>query len=204
MLLFIFITTFILSFSKSEDPQKSKLTLYDSEIENLKGYHTASKQVTSQNFRNLIEFECKNDYVDCSQHGVCSDDKSDCKCDPGFTTFPKESLNKCNYEKKKQMAAFLYEFFLGFGAGHFYCERYLNASLKLSAFLFGVLIICLLPLSAKFINDKFDSDCLVLTTSCFYYFCAMGLAFWFIYDLVIFGMNKYLDGNGVPLAHWGT
>lgn len=204
MILFIFITSFILSLTKSEDTQKSKLTLYNSEEENLKGYQSASNQITSKNFRKLIQFQCKNDYIDCSGHGRCNDDKTACECDAGFTTFPEESSVQCNYEKKKQIAAFLYEFFLGFGAGHFYCERYLNASLKLAAFIFGVLIICLLPLTAKYINDKFDSDCLVLTTSCFYYICAMGLAFWFIYDLVKFGMNKYLDGNGIPLANWGT
>jgi hypothetical protein len=202
MILFIFLTSLIISFTKSEDPHNSKLTLYDSEIENLKGYQMASNQISSPSFRNLATFKCENEATDCSGHGTCNEDKNACICQKEWATFPDDSQPQCNYHKKRQLVAFLFEFFLGFGAGHFYCENYVNASLKLVSFLFGICIICLLPLSAKFINDKCESDCLVITTSCFYYLCAMGLAFWFIYDLVIFGMNKYLDGNGIPLTHW--
>ena len=203
MILFILITSFIIKSSNSEDTQKSKLTLYNSEIEDLKGYQAAINKINSSSFRNLSTFQCTNEFVDCSGHGQCNEDKTQCECDNGFISYPVDSYPQCSYPQKRQLVAFLYEFFLGFGAGHFYCERYLNASLKLISFLFGICIICLLPLSAKFINDKCDNDCLVLTTSCFYYICAMGLAFWFIYDLVIFGLNKYVDGNGIPLAHWG-
>ena len=35
-------------------------------------------------------------------------------------------------------------------------------------------------------------------------FCCMccGLFVWQIVDLIMFGINKYDDGNGVPLASW--
>jgi len=202
MILFIFLTSFIISFTKTQDANNSKLTLYESEIENLKGYQMATKQIASNSFRNLAIFKCENDERDCSGHGTCNEEKNACICTEEWATFPEDSNQQCNYHKKKQLAAFLFEFFLGFGAGHFYCENYTIASLKLTSFLFGICIICLLPLTAKFINDRCESDSMVILTSCFYYLCAMGLAFWFIYDLVIFGMNKYKDGNGIPLVHW--
>jgi TM2 domain-containing membrane protein YozV len=113
-------------------------------------------------------------------------------------------LSNATINRKKQLVAFLCELFLGFGAGHFYSERYSFAILKLFAFLFGIYIICLFPLSAKCISDRCDNDYLVITVSCFYYLCAVGLAFWFIYDLVQFGQNNYYDGNNVQLLPWGS
>ena len=127
-----------------------------------------------------------------------------CICDFGFTTFPLDSIPQCNYKQKKQLVAFLLELFIGFGGGHFYTERYVEASLKLVSFLFGIYIICLFPLSAKCVSDKCDSDVLVIFVSCFYYLCAIGLATWFIYDLVMFGSNTYKDGNGIDLLPWGN
>jgi len=155
--------------------------------------------------RFLQTFVCK-DNSSCSFHGECNKMNTDCICESGFTTFfnltdPFQD-KKCNYEKKQQIKAFLFELFLGFGAGHFYTERFTVAGLKLGAFIFGICIICLFPITAKFLSEKLESDCLLLSVSCFYYLCSIGLAFWFIYDLVMFGMNKYLDGNGVELFSW--
>lgn len=165
------------------------------------------KSVLEHKLRLLQKFNCINSNLSCSGHGECNTDKSDCICEPGFTTFqnpnePSKESQKCNYERKKQLKAFLFELFLGFGAGHFYTERYTIAGLKLGAFIFGIFIICLFPITAKFLSEKLESDCLVLSVSCFYYLCSIGLAFWFIYDLIMFGMNKYLDGNQIQLQSW--
>ena len=105
-------------------------------------------------------------------------------------------------EQCKKLTAFLLELFVGFGAGHFYRGNYLMASLKLVAFLFGIYIICLFPLTAKWISDCCDCDCLVVIVSILFYFAACGLATWFIFDLVYFGKNKYKDKNDVPLLKW--
>ena len=72
--------------------------------------------------------------------------------------------------KKKQLTAFLLELFVGFGAGHFYRHHYLMASLKLVAFVFGIYVICLFPLTAKCVTDCCDSDCLVVLVSILFYF----------------------------------
>ena len=93
----------------------------------------------------------------------------------------------CSVERKKQLTAFLLELFVGFGAGHFYRHHYLMASLKLVAFVFGIYVICLFPLTAKCVTDCCDSDCLVVMVSIIFYLYAAGLATWYIFDLVYFG-----------------
>lgn len=143
--------------------------------------------------------KCNTD-TDCGTKGKCVTGL--CQCFPGYATYPPNSKEVCNYEKFNQKTAFLYELFFGFGAGNFYSGRNTHAALKLVSFIFGIYIICLFPITAKFISQKLDSECVVITVSCFYYFCSLGLAFWFVYDLVQFGMNNYMDGNGMPLEPW--
>jgi hypothetical protein len=157
--------------------------------------------ITSQiNEDRLTNFPCAKD-LDCGSlnRGQCV--QGYCQCNEGYTTFPLESRDVCNYEKSTQKRAFLYELFFIVG-GNFYAARNTHAALKLVAFIFGIYIICLMPISLKFISQKLESECVVISVACFYYFCALGLAFWFVYDLVQFGMNNYVDGNGVQLEPW--
>jgi len=150
----------------------------------------------------VLTFKCVDD-KSCSGFGKCypaSD--NNCRCDPGHISFPLDSDPQCNYTQKRQLVAFLCELFLGFGAGHFYTERYNMAVAKLCCFLFGIYIICLFPLTTKWVNDRCQNDCMVINVACFYYYCVLGLAVWFIYDLVKFGSNEYLDGNGAVLQPW--
>ena len=148
--------------------------------------------------------KCKENYpkkIYCKPN-----DFTHCVCITGYVTGSDYNKNLkdiyCDYKQKKQLNAFLLELFVGFGAGHFYRGNYLMASLKLVAFLFGIYIICLFPLTAKWISDCCDCDCLVVLVSIFFYLAACGLAFWFIFDLVYFGKNKYKDKNDVPLLNW--
>lgn len=198
MILFVLINFVIYSLVNSSEKETTMQLLKNSD--DMKSYYTAKETL----LRSLqSDFNCISNQDSCSGHGTCTEDKTNCVCDYGFAT-SKDSLVKCDYVSKKQLTAFLLELFVGFGAGHFYTERYLFASLKLVAFLFGIYIICLFPLSAKCISEKCESDFLVIITSCFYYICALGLAFWFIYDLVMFGLNKYNDGHGNALVSWGN
>jgi TM2 domain-containing membrane protein YozV len=196
MILFLLINVLLFSFIKTEEQDNNSKILLNSD--DMIRYKEASE------LRSLQNFACIDKTQSCNGHGECSADKTSCICDIGFATLPTSSSTQCNYQQKKQIVAFLMELFLGFGAGHFYTERYLTAGLKLGAFLYGIYIICLFPLSAKYLSEKFDNDCLVISISCLYYLCALGLAFWFIYDLVQFGMNKYKDGNNVDLLSWGV
>ena len=123
----------------------------------------------------------------------CTEDNAEyCKCKDEYASIKTET-KKCTIQRKKQLTAFLLELFVGFGAGHFYRHHYLMASLKLVAFVFGIYVICLFPLTAKCVTDCCDSDCLVVMVSILFYLYAAGLASWYILDLVYFGKNKWKD-----------
>lgn len=156
--------------------------------------------------RALAESNTDVELFDCTKK-VCSTERVNCNADNTVCSCKLEYSTSvdghpCNYEKKRQLVAFLLELFVGFGGGHFYTERYLMASLKLVTFLFGIYIICLFPFTAKCMGDSCNSDCGVILTSCFYYLYSLGLASWFIIDLVWFGKNKYFDGNDQALIPW--
>ena len=157
--------------------------------------------IETPKLRNLaIEYDCRDESKCERKNANCNDDFSICTCYKGYTNVTNGKM--CGYEQKRQLTAFLLELFVGFGAGHFYRGHYLFASLKLAAFIFGIYIICLFPLTAKWVSDCCDCDCLVILVSIFFYLCACGLAFWFIFDLVQFGKNKYPDKNDVDLLSW--
>ena len=163
----------------------------------------------------ILGEENKTIYYDCSdeekkkcatENMKCNLDFTNCTCKDGYITY-KDSKYCELHQKKKQLTAFLLELFVGFGAGHFYRHHYLMASLKLVAFVFGIYVICLFPLTAKCVTDCCDSDCLVVLVSILFYLYALGLAVWYIWDLVYFGKNKYKDcSNGndkcIDLIHW--
>ena len=86
------------------------------------------------------------------------------------------------------------------------------ASLKLVAFILGIVFILTFPITAKKVADA-DCDCdcewLAIVLSIFYYLYLCGLAVWYIFDLVYFGKNKYLDythqkeiGVGITFEPW--
>ena len=151
--------------------------------------------------KRLLEEETdKNEtYINCTQE-TCDLDHMNCKennpeyciCKEEYASIKSNPL-KCSIQRKKQLTAFLLELFVGFGAGHFYRHHYLMASLKLVAFVFGIYVICLFPLTAKCVTDCCDSDCLVVLVSIIFYLYAAGLATWYIFDLVYFGKNKWKD-----------
>ena len=168
----------------------------------------SSEDLSSQNIRNLEdetdEPKTTIDKVNCTNktcnmdHIKCENETTNenCVCEKGY--YPNfdnklKGVKFCELEQKNQLTAFLLELFVGFGAGHFYRHHYLMASLKLVAFFIGIYLICLFPLTAKCVTDCCDSDCVVIVISIFFYLYALGLAFWYIWDLVYFGKNKYPD-----------
>ena len=128
-----------------------------------------------------------------------------CSCKGGYITFPKNNSIYCNLVQKKQSIAFILEFCVGFGAGHFYRHDYTMGSLKLVAFVFGIVFICSFPITAKYISDC-NCDCIAVLISIIYYLYLCALTVWYFWDLIYFGKNKYKDlsnkGKSVPLKHW--
>jgi len=160
---------------------------------------------------NLTEYpeqakRCNAENMKCEDE----DRKHHCSCKEGYITYVDDEVNFkfCNYKQKKQLIAFLLELCVGFGAGHFYRQEYTMASLKLVAFVLGLVFIFSFPITAKCISDC-DCDALAIILSIFYYLYLCGLAFWYIWDLVYFGNNDYLDysyidviGQGISLQPW--
>lgn len=144
------------------------------------------------------------------EHMECTDTKylHHCSCKEGYITYPKNNSKYCNIEQKKQTIAFVLEFCVGFGAGHFYRSAYTMGALKLTAFVFGIVFICSFPITAKCISDC-DCECIAVLLSIIYYLYLCGLAVWYIWDLVYFGNNYYKDysylnvvGEEIGLKPW--
>lgn len=198
MFLFLFIFNFVLMHITFEnDNLKSSIRILNEPHFEEDGIDSA-RDLKDSTSNEVIIYDCTQ--VSCPFDKMdCSNENQFCQCKEAYTTIDDKI---CGYEKKKQLVAFLLELFVGFGGGHFYTERYLMASLKLVAFLFGIYIICLFPFTAKCMGDSCDSDWGVIVTSCFYYLYSLGLASWFIIDLVWFGKNLYPDGNNQTLLPW--
>ena len=211
MFLFLFLFNFFLSLSTSKDV----VNVGDKQIANeifkdelplrmLEEEETVCNY-TKDIGENKTRFDCSegNDICTHLDRINCTDDTThtNCTCKPEYASI-NECQVKCEYERKKQLTAFLLELFVGFGAGHFYRASYLIASLKLVAFIFGIYIICLFPLTAKCISECCDCDCLVVLVSLLFFACSVGLAFWFVFDLVRFGKNQLTDKYGIKLKQW--
>ena len=182
--LIFFILCFIISsVNSSEDPSSQNIRNLEDETDEPK---------TTIDKVNCTNKTCNMDHIKCDNETT----NENCVCEKGY--YPNfdnklKGVKYCELEQKNQLTAFLLELFVGFGAGHFYRHHYLMASLKLVAFFIGIYLICLFPLTAKCVTDCCDSDCVVIVISIFFYLYALGLAFWYIWDLVYFGKNKYPD-----------
>ena len=161
MFLFFFFFNFFLAINTSSDT-KSFVTL--NEDINLRSLEEEKEpKKGSQKFQCALTMEEANPAEDIY---FCNDaNKYTCNATIEGEPYPrcecmkdyandKGNTTACSYERKKQLTAFLLELFVGFGAGHFYRANYLEASLKLVAFLFGIYIICLFPLTAKCVADS--------------------------------------------------
>ena len=212
MFLFLFLFNFFLSLSTSKEvinvgEKRIANEIFSEELP-LRMLDSDNKCDKNQG-EDTSSFDCSDkENVNCTftERIVCynsTDGSSDknCSCLPQYASI-KGCAVKCEYQRKKQLTALLLELFVGFGAGHFYRASYLIASLKLVAFLFGIYIICLFPVTAKCISECCDCDCLVVIVSLLFFACSVGLAFWFVFDLVRFGKNQLKDKYDIGLKPW--
>ena len=198
LLIFTFLLFFLsieISSADSNEKSNSNSVRY-LEDEDIQKRYLEEKE---EDFINCTVVACEMDNMNCKD-----DNPEYCKCKDEYASIKSET-KKCTIKRKKQLTAFLLELFVGFGAGHFYRHHYLMASLKLVAFVFGIYIICLFPLTAKCVTDCCDSDCLVVMVSILFYLYAAGLASWYILDLVFFGKNRWKDcryDEEIFFLHW--
>jgi len=145
------------------------------------------------NYKRAITTDVCNTNV-CNQgKGVCSDNNT-CTCVKGFANIPILTENKiCDYKQRKQIVAFLLELCLACGIGHFYIGAWWLGMIKL-------LVIVLIPIffcSLMICSELFAKGYQLLIIL----FSFTGGLYW-ISDVILFGLNYYRDGNGVPLEHW--
>ena len=209
------IILFILQLSQHQILNNSQVMIFSSEANFLGNpYDEESEKHTINRNCNMTEYP--EQAIKCGNrtHIICEDEEylHHCRCVDGYMTFAKGNYTYCNYKQKKQLFAFLLEFCVGFGAGHFYISDYVTASLKLVAFIFGLIFICSFPYTAKCLADddcECECECLPVVLSIVYYLYLCGLAVWYIIDIVNFGKNEYKDlaffdelGEGIDLEPW--
>ncbi len=133
-------------------------------------------------------------------YGVCNSTLH-CECiEPYTTNTNSASIGvECDYEQKYVRTAFFLEFFLPFGVGHFYAERYEFAIFKLFFFLITALSVVL------FIRAYYDKSTQETTELIYALNMVMFvplLIAWQIADILLFGYNTYVDGNGIAFIAW--
>lgn len=139
---------------------------------------------------------------DCNFHGQCTSDRTECVCDDEYATFPVDSEHLCNYKRKSKLAAFLLQFFLGNGVGHFYVGRIsegmaffwtVGYGFIVSGCFLGCCIYCIC--SGIFDSEKSATFVVSCLGVCF---ILIAFAIW-IWLLVQFGRGDITDSNGVTL-----
>jgi hypothetical protein len=148
----------------------------------------------------LTNFEYDLFYVDseCNNHncpterGYCQG-TTRCVCRLGWANLNRDITYYCDYQQKSQKISFLLELFFPIGIGHFYSGRFLLGFAKL-------VVICgtvLLDFMVKGIDNakSRQKNNLIMFVYTLYLF----ILIWQVFDLVMIGLNKYTDGNGIPL-----
>jgi hypothetical protein len=150
---------------------------------------------------------CTN--VNCPLPHACLDANT-CRCANGFANYYDPITDDqvqarlgpyCIYERKKQLTAFLLQFFVFCGAGQFYVGNIQYAVPQLIISLAPCIISCIQCIMGIRIKGE-DRPCghlVILIINCLF---SCALCGWWLADVIIFGMNKHLDGNGVPLNPW--
>jgi hypothetical protein len=140
-------------------------------------------------------------YICENGHGYCItiNNNSICLCHPDYDTYPSNNILRCNYKKKSQIISFLLELFFVYGIGHFYIGNYKYAICKLLCFLFSYCLFIILKNNNKINQDENTYSLLICIIASI--FC-IGMITWQLFDLLLFGLNKHLDENGISLASW--
>lgn len=159
-------------------------------------------KMQDQKFFYIDKIECTD--LNCQAPNYC-EDSATCICGEGRANFNpsnEKSSQYCDYYQKKQLNAFMTETFTSNGFGHFYAGRHLFGFFKIlalySAVFFGLLLNCTNLVK----KEKITSSCLGLFLTLTYWSFLVGAILWQFIDMIMYGMNNYKDGNGIPLKHW--
>jgi hypothetical protein len=166
---------------------------------NSKRHHVEIMTDEGKNSTSQRGLSC-DDYPCPEARGICNIENT-CSCFRGYmtnTNFAKYGSYQCNYQKKSQMVAFLLEFILSFGSGHFYLGNYVMGISKFFFCAASMFLFCFLPyLTAQHKTMNINKlvpyfQCLTIILFCI----------WQIIDSILFGMNYYNDSNGIKPSDW--
>lgn len=140
------------------------------------------------------EFLCLS-RTDCNHHGECNENRSDCICEAGYVTF--KSDDKCNYEQKNRIIAFILHLLMFFiGAGEWYLGNIYLACIPIVLLfiwlLFEIGLFCVtycVDIKEDTIrNVQYFMKCVILTL----------FTLWTFVEIVYIGNGIRKDSNGIP------
>lgn len=172
-------------------------SIFCQDTSKLRGLQTTSQYVLTNKDKTCEITQCGSGM--CSVGSVCLNDMA-CLCAPGFATVPITNDYQCCYEQKKQVTAFLLEFFVSFGAGHWYAMRHDYAGPKLTVFFIlifaNIFMFVLIKCLGKDRGIWHVLRWIIFIASVICYLT------WQTVDLVYYARNRINDGNGVELQEW--
>jgi len=152
--------------------------------------------------------------IPCSEHGHCyydlmnfntQDQKlEDCICDSGFATKVTDSISCC-YEQKTQIMAFMLEFVIGFGSGHFYLERTNYFIVKFSCYCLFYCSFYTIAVCFCYNNDEQSQKSATATQKFFNIVLILScclIIVWQMIDATLIDINWFKDGNGMMPHPW--
>jgi hypothetical protein len=126
-------------------------------------------------------------------------DNNICECKEKYSTYPHDAERLCSYKKKLQWIAFLLEAIPSFGIGHLYIKNY---GFGIGKLIFWLITWLLLILMRYYSVQREWKDEMALKFGLFSSIFTTVLIIWYITDLVLFGLNRYTDGNNIDLYPW--
>ena len=135
-------------------------------------------------------------------NGSCQN-KNICACNKGYAQLPNVEASQdnlsCNIRLKSQAIFFGIELVTWIGGGHIYAGRLMYGFIKLSAFIFVIMMDCTLK------RCFFDRKMLANNRNFFIIFSYVLyglLLLWQIVDIILIGSNLFRDGNGFKIMTW--
>jgi TM2 domain-containing membrane protein YozV len=151
----------------------------------------------------------------CPTPNQCVQGAKVCRCGSGYANYVDNSTTiqvggVCLYERKKQLTAFLLQFFVFFvGAGQFYVGNIQYAVPQLILSILGIVLgiiksVMKITFSAgeDEKGEEIERPCLHTIIWWSYELVGATVFYWWLADIITFGMNNYVDGKGIPLIAW--
>jgi hypothetical protein len=146
-----------------------------------------------------------NPQTNCLAPNNCVENNSVCMCAAEYANFVIPGTETttpvyCSYERKKQLTAFLLQFFI-WCAGQFYMGNIQYAIPQLIMILFPCVICCAsicLKIGMKN-QTKTGGDIFLIVIQCL---ISCASCAWWLADAIIFGTNGYVDKNGIYPQNW--